>query len=38
MMDVYYAYNAGMVERDNASVAGIAHERWRRAARAIGNP
>lgn len=38
MMDVYYTYNAGMVERDNASVAGIAHERWRRAARAIGNP
>lgn len=35
MMDVWQTYTAGMIERDNASVAGLAHDRWRRAARAV---
>ena len=35
MMDVWQSYSAGMIERDNASVAGLAHDRWRRAARAV---
>jgi len=35
MMDVWQTYSAGMIERDNASVAGLAHDRWRRAARAV---
>ena len=35
MMDVWHTYSAGVIERDYTNVAGLAHDRWRRAARAI---
>lgn len=35
MKDVWNTYTAGMIERNNSTVADNAHERWVRAARAI---
>lgn len=35
MMDVWNQYTAGMIERDNATVAGDARGRWIRSARAL---